>query len=169
MTFSHLTRLYWSVSNSAPREDDCWHDFKQQDFFVFVCVMDVGGVWRNLWSYPIGCENDELVSLCELPVWHLRDSNNAVVFQAEVPKRTGHGKPRGVIKRKPHSRHFWLVVQGKHTAPALPDALCFPCCPINNRFFSKVLKQFWKKPPRDHGHMLVSEATAASISILMGD
>lgn len=49
-------------------------------------------------AYPIGCKDDELVSVCDLAIRDIRNSNDTIILKARVTERPGHGESRRVVE-----------------------------------------------------------------------
>lgn len=78
-------------------------------------------------TYPISCQKNELVLICQMSVGHFWDCDDTIVFQIEVTKCTGHCKPRRVIERQPDTWNLWLILQCKETSTTLTNTVCFSC------------------------------------------
>lgn len=78
-------------------------------------------------TYPVGRENDELIACGEPAVGDLRDGDDPVLLQLEVPEGPSHGEPRVVVVGEPHPRYVGLVPEGEDPAVVPLDPLGLIC------------------------------------------
>jgi hypothetical protein len=74
-------------------------------------------------SYPDDGEDDELVTVVDPPLCHLRRQDDATILDIVVVERARHGEYRCLLVGLPNEVHHGLISEVVPLAVASPDAL----------------------------------------------